>query len=115
MKKIVYVAGPYRARTYFGVAWNIFKAWCWAKELWKRGYAPICPHTNTIWMSEWPISVPGEVFLEGDLSFVKRCDAVLLLPGWQKSKGATGERDFALANNIPVYYELEHLEADSGR
>jgi hypothetical protein len=35
------------------------------------------------------------------------CDAILMLQGWQNSRGATIERNLAWNLNIPVYYEKE--------
>jgi hypothetical protein len=36
------------------------------------------------------------------------CDAILMLQGWNRSRGATIERNLAWNLNIPVYYEREY-------
>ncbi len=41
--KIAYTAGSYRASTEYGLVQNIRKAEAVAIELWKMGYAVICP------------------------------------------------------------------------
>lgn len=55
--------------------------------------------------------VPDEAFLAGDLEILRRCDAVVLLTGWNESAGALAERDFAVAEAIPLLvWELVRRE-----
>lgn len=42
-------------------------------------------------------------YLGYDLWSLSRCDAMLLCPGWENSKGCKTEVRFAVENNIPVY------------
>ena len=104
--KVVYVAGPFRASSAWGIEQNIRRAEALALQVWKAGFACICPHTNTRFFQG---AAPDEVWLTGDLELVKRSDAVLMVPGWKRSSGATQERDVAMALNIPVYYDLTAL------
>lgn len=106
---IIYVAGRYRARTYFGVLLNIYRAWRAAREIWKRGFVALCPHTNTFWMSEWPLALPANVFLDGDIELLAGCDGILMLPGWEKSKGAVKEHWYAIEHHKVIYYDLSEL------
>jgi hypothetical protein len=102
MKKkieVVYVAGPYRAATPSGIVANIRRAEAIAVELWKRGYAVICPHLNTALMDGL---APDYVWLKGDLKIMERCDAVVVVPGWEKSSGTRAEITHANELNIPV-------------
>lgn len=108
-RPIIYVAGRYRARTYFGIALNIFRAWNAARKLWKAGYIALCPHLNTLWMSEWPVSTPADVFLDGDIALLAACDAIVMLPGWEKSAGARGEHFYAIEHHKAIYYDLDKL------
>ena len=107
--KLLYIAGPYRAKTWLGIALNIYRAWRVAVACWRKGYAVICPHTNTLWMSEWPVRLEAHIFLAGDLRMLRRCDAILMLPNWRKSVGAKAEHFYARQTNIPVYYSLKEL------
>jgi hypothetical protein len=107
--KLVYVAGPYRAKTYLGIVRNIWRAWKVAKELWRNKIAAICPHTNTVWLSEPPNNIEADCFLGGDLLMVKGCDAVLMLKNWETSTGACGELAYAREHGIPVFFNLEEV------
>jgi hypothetical protein len=90
---IIYIAGPYRSKYgKLGIIRNIWKARQVAKELWKMGHTPICPHLNSALLDG---IVPDQRFLDGDIEILKRCDAIVLMPGWRKSEGARKEFDIA--------------------
>lgn len=98
--ELIYVAGPYSAPTESGVFDNIMRARAKAQELWLKGYAVICPHTNTAFMP-----LDHSQVMPGDLEMLGRCDAIYMLKGWQQSKGAVRELKHALANRLTVYRE----------
>ncbi len=90
--KLVYVAGPYRGNNNWEIEQNIRRAEEVALELWAMGIAVICPHTNTRFYQG---VLDDEVWAEGDLEMIRRCDGVVFLPTWANSEGATHEREFA--------------------
>ena len=100
-KKVVYVAGPYRAKTKIGVLANILRARKVARQLWKQGYAVVCPHSNSAFMS--CKGIPEFHFLHGCLTILERCDAVVLLPGWEKSEGTREELQLAYNLKKEIY------------
>lgn len=102
--KIIYVAGPYRADGWHNVWENIMAARAAAREAWKLGWAVICPHANSIFMDGPDIT--DLAFLAGDLEIVRRCDAMLMLPGWEQSVGARGEHALAEGLGLPIYYSI---------
>lgn len=104
--KIVYVAGPFRAKNSWEMELNIRRAEELALECWKAGFATICPHSNTRFFQG---AAPDEVWLKGDLDILKRCDAIIMTPDWKRSSGARSEHRVARYNKIPVFYDLESL------
>ena len=97
---LIYVAGKYSG----DVDTNIRKAREVAIRLWEAGHHVICPHLNTAHM-EVDCSIGYDDYIRGDLDMLSRCDAIYMLEGWQESKGAQIEWDFATENNIPIYYD----------
>lgn len=98
--RIAFVSGPYRAATESAVVQNIREAEAISVELWKMGYAVICPHKNTALFGGL---MPDEVWLQGDLEILKRCDLIVLSPRWEESSGAVAEKNEAENLHIPVH------------
>ena len=103
---LIYIAGPYRAPNAWEIEQNIRRAEEFALECWKSGAAVICPHTNTRFFQG---AAPDDIWLDGDLEMVIRCDVVFAIPGWEKSMGAREEVRTALAMGIPVVYSLQEV------
>jgi len=91
--KLVYLAGAYRSSTIHGTVENIRRAEAVAIELWKRGYAVICPHMNSALLDG---VVDDSVFLAGGIEMLKRCDILVMMDGWEDSKGSNAELEEAL-------------------
>ena len=94
---VLYVSGPYRG----DVDKNIAAARAAAIELWELGYAVICPHLNTANFQNDCHIEDGEYIL-GDLEILKRCDGMIMLPGWETSEGACAEMRHAVDLNMKV-------------
>ena len=39
------------------------------------------------------------------LDLLSMCDSIYMLRGWEKSKGARLEREFAITHNFKIYYQ----------
>ena len=104
---VLYLAGPYRG----DIDANITAARKVAIELWERGYTVICPHLNTAHF-EVDCNLPESEYIRRDLEILSRCDAIVMLPGWEKSEGACAELDYALIDrdDILVYYSADDLD-----
>jgi nucleoside 2-deoxyribosyltransferase len=112
-QKLVYVAGPLSADTEYQKTLNVRFAERVAQELWRMDFSVICPHKNTEHFDGCVMKEDWEVWLRGDLKQISRCDGVVMLPKWEKSKGAVVEHDFAKERGIPVFYwqtDKEELE-----
>lgn len=100
--RVVYIAGPYRSDCENGVFENIIKAREVAVKLWEKGYAVICPHTNSFFMGS---RLGDDKFLKGDLEILERCDIIYMLSNWQESKGARLEFEKAKELGIEILFE----------
>lgn len=106
--RIAYLAGPYRAASPFEIGQNIGRARAVAVWLWRNGYVALCPHLNSAFMDG---AAEDRVFLDGDIAMMRRCDLVVLVPGWERSRGTLDEIAVAEAAGIPVYvFDGEGIE-----
>jgi hypothetical protein len=106
--KLAYVAGPYRADTDAEVDANISDAASAALELWRAGYAVICPHLNGPDSGD---TIHDSVWLEGDLVILRRCDLVVPTERAQDSEGARAELAEARRLGIPVVSLADAIRA----
>lgn len=107
-RKTVYVAGPISQGN---LRANLARAMQAARELMTAGFAPLVPHWSCFLetlAAEHAILIPSsgsgfahDVWMEVDLPWVKRADAVLRLEG--DSKGADAECEHARKYAIPVF------------
>ena len=104
--KVIYVAGPYTAETDWERGLNIKKADGVTSHLWRLGFYAVCPHKITAFYGGL---CDEEIFIEGGLEILRRCDAVVLVDGWEKSGGTLGEIEEAFKLNIPVYETVYDL------
>jgi hypothetical protein len=98
--KLVYIAGPFTGPTAWDVEENVRRAERVALEVACMGAMPVCPHTNTRFFHG---QLTEEFWNEGTMEILKRCDAVMLVPGWSASKHALLEHACALARGVPAF------------
>lgn len=110
--RLVYVVGPYRAATERAVVENIRNAEAVALMIWQAGFVAICPHMNTALFGG---ACPDEVWLAGDLEILRRCDAVVVCPGWHASTGSRAEVATAKTLGIPVFATVLDLSEAAAR
>lgn len=109
MQPLIYVAGPYRAATRDDIARNIDAARVIGISAAAIGWFPVIPHANTAHMELDLPDLGDEFWLRGTLAIMERCDAVVLVPGWERSAGTLGEIARADALRIPVFRTLDTL------
>jgi len=110
--KVIYVAGPYRAKTEWGLVQNIRHAEQASIKLWREGWAVICPHKNTSFLGgavHDGDDGDSSIWLDGDLEILRRCDAIFMLNGWTNSEGARKEFELACELRLGVFFEIIHL------
>ena len=87
---------------------NIAKARAVAIQLWEIGHAVICPHLNTAHM-ERDCKIGHADYLRGDFQMIARCDGIVMIEGWEQSKGANMEHEYAKSLGMPVWYQRPSL------
>lgn len=97
-RPVIYISGPYRG-TEVEVHRNIQRAELNAMRFWENGFIALCPHKNTAYFGGL---VSDEVFLEGALELMTRCDALFLPFDWHNSIGTVEERAVAYKINLPI-------------
>lgn len=106
MGKLTYIAGPYRAKTPYGVEQNIRAAEAMILPVAAYGCVAVVPH---LMFRAHDGALPDEWFLAATLEIMRRCDAVLMLPTWRQSSGARDERDEAIRIGLPVFESVDEL------
>ena len=101
---VVYISGPYSSDSESVINENIRHATIAAAEAWRNGLAAICPHKNTERFEKIVPEVTYQTYIDGDVEMVKRCDAIVMLPPWEKSKGSVIERKAAQDSAKLIFY-----------
>jgi nucleoside 2-deoxyribosyltransferase len=97
---LLYVAGPYTADTPEGVQENIKAANEVAVKLWEAGHTVICPHLNTLGI-ETVMDTPE--IIRQCCKLIQRCDAIVVIKGWERSEGTKQEMGYAQSNGLSIY------------
>lgn len=100
--QVAFISGSYRSDTVHGIVENIRKAEKIAIKYWRKGYAVICPHKNTALFDGL---MPDDTWLKGDLEILKRCDAIVMMYGWELSSGAKAEHEIAKEIGLSIIYD----------
>lgn len=97
IKKSVYIAGPITGVTKY---WEAFEAV--DDELSGQGFAVISP-------ARLPLGLRNEQYARINMASIDAVDAVLFLPGWQKSAGARMEMAYCGYIGKPVAFSVDEL------
>jgi len=106
--KTVYVAGAMQADNILDVLNNIHKGINVAGKVAQAGYAPFVPHFD-IEFAKQGIKLPMNFYYDYTMEFLKRCDYVVVVDGYENSKGVLEELQKANELKIPVFYNITDL------
>lgn len=96
---LLYVAGKYSGE----VDKNIATARAVAAEICKLGHYPLCPHLATAKMDEDTGIDDIQFWYDLTMTYLKKCDGIVLVPGWELSTGAKLELVEAINDEMPIY------------
>lgn len=111
--KLVYVSGRFTATDRAGVQRNIAEAVAVGLDVARVGAMPVIPHANTAHPNFESLQ-PYTFWIEGTLELLRRCDGIIMVPGWEASKGACGELAEAQRLGLAVFMRVEELEERIG-
>ena len=84
----VYISGPITGQN------NYRERFAAAEELLKKsGYEPINPAEELV---EMPVNTTHEEYMEKAIELLAMCEGIYMLDGWEASKGAKIEFDYAI-------------------
>lgn len=99
---VIYVAGPYRAKNREAVELNIQSARKTGLICCLKGWSPIIPHANTGHMDQL-VNLDDIFWLDATMELLRRADAMIICPGWERSHGTMSEIAEARRLGIPIY------------
>ena len=99
-RPLVYIAGPFRAKTPFLIEENIRSAERIGLKVCEYGAVALIPHTMYRFFQN---SLPDDFWLDAGLDLLRKCDAIVMGPGWTTSTGSCREREVAVLLKLPVF------------
>lgn len=107
----VYVAGAYNASSSIAVLNNMREGLRLSTQVMLLGYAPFSPwldyHYQLMLRPDENLTL--EDYYKYSLAWLEVSDAVILVPGWEKSIGTQAEIKRAAELGIPVFLDLIEL------
>ena len=105
--KLIYIAGAYTAPTRCGIAANVQRAREVADAVARLGAFPVTPH-----FFDSGIEDAGDAafWYAGTLEVMRRCDALIVAPGSDESKGTSVEIAVMVTLGKPVFLGLSGLK-----
>ena len=111
--KRIYIAGAYSADNVITILNNMREGMRLATKVFLLGYSPFCPwldfHFHLMLREGENLTV--EDYYRYSIAWLRVSDAMLLVPDWQASKGTKKEMEIAYKMPIPVYYDIDELDA----
>ena len=110
----VYVAGPYSADNIIECLQNIGHGESVCADLFCAGLYPFCPwHDKDYVIKNWHRDQAVEQFYRYSMAWLEVSDCMLVLDGWENSKGTKAEMAYASDTlGIPIYFSVSALLAD---
>lgn len=107
--RVIYVAGRFSAPDQWQRARNVRAAEVVAFAVAQAGAMPLNPLAIT--HNFYGTLDEEKLWYPGTLELMRRCDAMILVPGWEGSKGVTAEVEEAKRIGLRVFERVDELKA----
>ena len=108
--RVIYVAGAYTAATPWLIEQNVRRAESIGYLIAQAGAVPLIPHANMRWQ-HLTAELTTDWWYAATRELLNRCDAVVMVPGWEASNGARYERERAIETGKLVFTSINELSA----
>ncbi len=110
--KRIYIGGAYNADNIVDALNNMRKGMRLGTKVLLRGYCPFVPWFDyhfQLNIREWE-KLTIDDYYRYSFGWLEVSDALLLVPGWEESKGTLMEIEYAREHDIPIFYDIKDLE-----
>ena len=109
--KRIYIAGAFSADNVLDVLKNIGRGERKAAELFSLGFAPFCPwHDKDFIIKNPDFDFTIDMFYEYSIAWLEVSDCLLLVPGWERSKGVAAELKRAGELGMPIFTNVREIQ-----
>ena len=108
---MIYISGAITAKTKKMEMANLKAGRKIAIELCKLGIPHYSPHLSMWGFQHEPDlkEITWQDYINMDYDIISRCSGMLMMDGWEGSKGAVAEHQYAVINCIPVFYAIKQI------
>ncbi|MEM5811911.1 MAG: DUF1937 family protein [Candidatus Aenigmatarchaeota archaeon] len=110
----IYISGPYSGNTPREVNNNVVEAINYYLIILKKGHFPYLPHLTHYPYIYSKEEIPYIVWLIQDAIWLRECDAIFMMPGWEKSRGAKFEHWAAQKIGKKIFYNIDEIPQSKG-
>ena len=110
---LIYLSGAITGTTEEEWASNYQKGRDIAIEFCKHKIPYFSPHLNG-WKFDKETGlehVTWRDYMDMDLEIISRCSGLYMMEGWESSKGAVEEREYAISLGLPIFYKIGDILA----
>lgn len=104
--RLIYISAPFSAGNNWDFEANVRKAEQVAKVIADNGGVPVSRHSL---FKRFSGTITGSFWINAAVEVMKKCDAVVLLPGWNDSPGASYENTVARENGLQVFTTMAEV------
>ena len=101
-----FISGPYNALADSDTCQHIRRAAQMKAALMRRGHYTYCPHTESAHFELAHPDITRQAHLDNCIGWLEYSQAMMMLPQWEQSEGASLERGYAFSKGLPAYDDI---------